>query len=551
VAATAGCASLPTSGSIHVGRSLPGVVGLDSINSCCRAFPSRPLVGQDRTGIITGYLDALVDSDANYAIARSFLAPGTSWDAASGITLYDPSSEVVDRVSPTQVDVSLDRIGVIDPRGYYRVQPGHLVVPFRVVHEQGQWRISRLPDGVLLSAADAPRALTQAEVYYLNGTQDHLVPVPLLVEPDQPGLATTLIQALLSGPRHRDALSMLTAAPRGSGLVGNVPIGGDGVAEVNLSGPLQQLSEIQLQRLSAQVVWTLRQVPGISGVRLLQNGTPVTEPGVPRDQAIDAWPQYEPNVAPQSKGALYSHAGVVGSIGRGAPVALARHHVAAPIISADGSKVAALQRLRTGNSLVVGSTIGHAEPRLVGADISAPTFDPAGDVYVVQNTAGGSSVLVVPVTGATKPVTLAPGLAGRRISDLAISRDGSRVALVVGRVGHRSLVVAPTASYREAPRIGSPSLVVPAGRDARGVAWAGALRILTTARRGDGRVVITTTVDGYRTRSLSALGLPGRPWQVAAAPGQPTLATAAGGVWSLSNGRWRRVSTGRDPSYAG
>ncbi|MBV9484653.1 MAG: GerMN domain-containing protein, partial [Frankiaceae bacterium] len=530
-------------------RSVPDVVGLHEPE--IRTFPAPPLAGQGPAGIITGYLDALVDSEGNFATARSFLATGTSWDAASRVTLYDPASEVVHRTGRTRVEVSADRVGIIDPPGYYRIRAGHLVVPFRVVHESGQWRISRLPAGVLLSRADAPRALAQVQIYYLNGAQDHLVPVPLLVEPDQPGLATTLVQALLNGPRHRDALSLLTAAPRGTGLVGNVPIGSDGVAEVNLSGAVQQLSATELQGLSAQVVWTLRQVPGVASVRLLDNGTPLSGQGVPRDQAIDAWQQYQPNVLARSKGALYVRLGEVEGIGRDAPVALTRHRVSAPIVSADGSRIAAIQQVGGRAGLLVGSTIGRAVTRLVGQALSPPAFDPQGDVYVAKSTPAGTAVVEVPVTGAIRSVAVPDGLARRQISSLAISRDGSRIAMVVGPVGRRSLVVATTASYRGAPRIGVPLVVVPSSRDVSGVAWAGANRILTTARHGASRVVIATTVDGYRTNSLSTVGLPGSPTQVAAAPGQPVLASAAGAVWSLSNGRWHRVSTGSDPSYAG
>jgi hypothetical protein len=549
-AALTGCASVPTSGTVQVGRAVPAVAGQGNDN--IRAFPAGPLPGETPTGIVTQFLDAMIDSDSNYGVARSFLLPGTTWNAGADTTLYDENSEVVTRESAHQVDVSMNRVATIDPRGAYQPAPGPIVLPFRVVHRLGQWRITHLSPGVLLSTSDALRSLRPADLYYFNLAQTHLVPVPIVVPLDQPGLATTLLRALLDKPSGGIAASVVTAAPEGLALLGNVPIDTDGVAEVNLSGELQQAAPAALQRLSAQIVATLRQVPGVRAVRLLDNGTPVTDIGVPPVQKVDSWRRFDPDAPPTSNGALASTHGVVKGIGRAAPDALRGRRLSAPIVSADGASVAALRRHAGRTSLLVGSTIGVAHPRLTARQLSTPTFTPSGAVFVVRGVGAQARLVDVPATGRPRRVAVPAELRGVGISAVAVSRDGSRIALVVGPPGLRSLVDGGLSSSHGAPAVSTVSLLVPADRDVRGVAWGAANQLVTTGRRsGRDRGVMVTTVDGYRAHFVSDVGLPRDVVQVAAAPGQPVLAADHRGVWARVGDRWHRVSTGRDPSYAG
>jgi murein DD-endopeptidase MepM/ murein hydrolase activator NlpD len=543
-----GCATLPTSGSVSLGRSVPAAGAVDNPN--VRAIPSGPFPGLAPAGLVTGYLDALVDSDNDYGIARSFLAPATDWTATPGITLYDENSQTVTFDGGSRVEASLTRVGKVDGRGSYRLAPGQLHVHFRVVHRAGEWRISRLPSGVLLSTSDARHSLQAAAIYEFNLAQTQLVPVPMLVPPNPPGLATTLLRALLDGPGRAIARAMHSAIPSGTELVGNVPIDRHGVAEVNLTGALQQASVSDLQRLSAQILWTLRQVPSVVAVRLLDNGAPLTNDVVPSLQPIGSFAEFDPNPPPAVTGALLSGpAGVVGR-GRSAPLSLAHRGLDSPVVSADGSTVAAL-RVRRRTTLLLGLSSGPLLPRLTAARVSALGFDPAGDLFVVEGSASGSRVVEVPRVGAVRRVRLPAQLRDQGISALVISRDGSRVAMAVGPNGARSLVVATLSALHAVPVISGTSVVIPATRDVRGVAWAGADQVVTTGLRpGGGRAVIESSIDGYRVHSVTAVGLPAEPVQVAAAPGQPLLATAGGHVWSLSNGRWHSVSPGKDPSYA-
>jgi hypothetical protein len=503
--------------------------------------------------LVGGFLSALVDGDNDYFTARQFLAPGTSWNASSGITLYDASTVTITRSGPSEVEVSVHRVGIIDPKGSYRSAPGSLHLTLGVVRVGGQWRITSLRAGVLLSTADAQRSLQPVALYYLNRTQTRLVPDPILVSApaQQPGLATTLIGNLLAGPSRALAPAVETAVPPGTSLVGNVLIDGNGVAEINLAGSVEP-STSQAQQLSAQIVWTLRQLPSVKFVRLVDNGAPLSATGVPVQQGIGAWPQFDPRARPTSFGALLSNQGHVLPIDRTVPGPLLVGELFAPAVSADGSTVAALQRAHGETTLLVSTADGSFRRRLTEPSLSAPTFDPQGDVVIVSGTGKQSTIIEVPPDGRQREVDVHPEISQLGISAVALSRDGSRIAMVVGPPGRGELVVGAVSVTSGALVINGGLVVIPASQDVAGVAWAGANQIATTVRvRAAQRAVVETTVDGYTETVITSAGLGAPPTQVAAAPDQPLLAGAGGGIWSFADRHWTRVATGATPSYAG
>lgn len=545
------CAQVPRSGQVKVGPLLPALFGLN--NDTIHELPPGPQPGVTPAALVEGFLHAMVDSEENYVVARLFLATGASWATSEGITTYDASSMRVSRVGETVV-VRVHRVGQITPRGSYTVTPGTIVRRFAMVRNAGQWRISRLTGGVLLSTDDAQRALQSANVYYLNSAEDRLVPDPLLVPPQQPGLATTLIEDLLSGPSPSLAAAVRTAVPPGAGLVGNVPITASGVAEVdfNFTNGARQISGAALERLSAQVVWTLRQLTSVTAVQLLVNGTALSAPDVASLQAVRAWPQFDPAAPPSTSGALLVRSGEAAGLGTSVPAALVRRRLSSPAQSADGAVVAGLRIQPGGVSLMVGPATGPLVARASAGSISAPTFDPQDDVFAAQSGPGGDRVVEYPARGAARVLDLPVQLAVEPIQAIALSRDGSRIAVVVGPTGDTALMVGTIASPPSHPAIRDVHLVVPAGRDVQGVAWAGAGELVTTVHESAGRRgVIEASVDGYHVAALTGVGLPASPDQVAAAPGRRILAATDGAIWALAGRQWVRAATGTDPSYAG
>ena len=198
-----GCAGMPTHGAVHVGRALPAAAGDIDIH----ALPPGPRPHMKPADVVGGFLQALVNDDESYAIAREYLTPpaAASWNAASGITTYDDSSlsfPSTRTVGATRVvRVFAREIGRIDARGDYTVAATTLHPAFTLAQHLGEWRIDKLPSGVLLSAVDAQRVLKPYRIYYLSRARPAtLVPEQIVVRSDPPALATTLTKALLSGP---------------------------------------------------------------------------------------------------------------------------------------------------------------------------------------------------------------------------------------------------------------------------------------------------------------------------------------------------------------
>jgi hypothetical protein len=543
VATLAGCAGVPDSGPLHLGRPVaPAGGGLT--DATVREVPAGPLPGASRVELVTGFLRAMIDSDDDYGVARSYLAPGTTWNTSPGLTVYADPARVAKGPSGA-VMMRAKRLGTIGPRGAFRVAAGSVTEQFGFARRGGQWRINRLAPGVLLSANDAERLLQPASLYFLTPDGRRVVPEPVLEPPQEPGLATTLMRALLSGPGPSVAPALRTAIPHGTSLLGNVPISTDGVAEVDLSANARQVTPAQLARLSAQVVWTLRQLTSVSAVRLLVNGDALTAPGVPALQPVHSWPQFDPAVPPASTGSLLVRRGRVIGSGTTVPRALAGSGLSYAVRDSDGTSVAAVRGNGTVRELVTGpATAAAVTVRLRAVGLTNPSFAPDGRLFV----AAGEALYAVPRNGPALPVALPDDLAGTSIRAVAVSRDGARVAMALA---NGSLVVAMVSGTAAHPSLRASRRVLPAADHASGVAWVNAGELVTTIARDGRRDVVEVGLDGFQMQSLSAPGMPGDLDRVAASPGQHVLASGPVGTWQLVGHRWGRLSTGTKPSYAG
>jgi hypothetical protein len=543
-----GCAGVPDSGSVHVGRSLPGPGGIE--NDDIRVLPAPPHDGMTPVELVDGFLRSLVYSEGSYGIARDYLAPDTGWHPSQSVTTYDEEALQVTRTGPTTVAVRAPRIGVVDGRGEYTPAPGLLEEKLGLTRSAGEWRINRLPPTVLLSALDANRSLQAATIYFLNRQQTRLVPDQLLVNVQPAGLATTLVRTLLTGPPPPLAAAVHTAVPADMTLLGNVPIDDDGTAEVNLPVTARDLPPASLARLSAQLVWTLRQLSGVTALRLLADGRPLSAPGVPSRQPLSSWASFDPDGAPSKAAALVVRNGRLTAIGSRAPASVAGRRVRAAVLSDDGARVAALRQTTTGNALLSGSSLqGPLRTRQLGGGAVPPSFLPEGDVVTAVTSPRSQLELVTP-GNAVRVVAAPAAVRSAGVTALRVSRDGTQLAMVLGPVGNRSLAVGLLTPSHGSLAVTDVRTIVPGVRDVSGVAWAGGTRIVSTERASGGRrSVIEVDADGYEMDTLPTQGLPGRVDQVAAAPGRTVLAGDGRAVWSLTGATWTKASTGASPTY--
>lgn len=540
-----GCGGVPDGGGVHLGRALPAAGGADdAFDFGVKALPPSWRSGMTPDEVVSGFLRAVVNGDGDYAIARSYLTTPAArgWDPDRSITMYDgPKTTSAGTGATRSVRIQAVRTGVIDERGDFDPTRGSIDDVVGLARVDGQWRIDRLPPGVLLSTLDAQRSIRLARVYYPNRAGTALVPEQTFVRTTQAGFATALIRTLLAGPGRWLAPAVSAAAPAGTTLVGNVPVV-DSEADVNLSPSARQATTAQLEHLSAAIVWTLHQVPDVQTVRLFIDGTPLSLPKVGAAQSAGEWLQYDPTGLVPGQTLFVANGRIRATNGAAPTVAGNAIGVAE---SATANVVAVVRTGRRGAVLATGPVGGTLVDRVTARAMLAPTTDADGNVLTVTAAAHGQSVVSVSPSGAVRSVTMtlpSPGI----VTSLRLSRDGARVAAVVGG----RLLVGRVQPGPSGPVLTGFRDVLRTAVDVRGVAWTDAGDVVATVLSGrSARGLIGTDVDGYADRSVSIDGLSGRPVDVVAAAGRPLIAvTSAGTLWSEAGG-WHELGRGTAAAY--
>jgi hypothetical protein len=178
-------------------------------------------------------------------------------------------------------------------------------------------------------------------------------------------------------------------------------------------------------------------------------------------------------------------------------------------------------------------------------------FDPAGDAVVVASGAAGRQVLMVTPAGQVRAIAADRTLTGQPVQALALSRDGARVAAVVGPPGAGRLVIGRVGTRSGGPAFDGFRDVLPGTPDVRGVSWASGDSVVTTDATASGRQAVEVDVDGYAVRTLPTSGLPAAPIDVAVAPDLPLVVATGASVWLRTGVQWHRVGSGQAPAYPG
>ena len=550
-AVVSGCATIPTSGPIRQGVE----VGDAATDQIIRVIARPPQPDMTPVQIVSGFIEASASFEGDHAIAREYLTPeaGLTWDPGAGTRVYDGVPTLVPN-GPNAVDMTATEAGSIDLQGRYQVSaPGRILRDsFTLDFVEGAWRIANPPPGLLLARSDIDRAFRSYDVYFLDPEFTTLVPDPRLIPVDGPGLATTLMRALAEGPTEWLAPAVRTALPDGAGLaVDAVPVQ-DGVARVDLDPSVRLVDEATRRALSAQIVGTLGQVPGVRFVDLNAGGQVLAVAGAPNPQPEDAWPSFDPNAMPANTAAYAVSNGRVSQIVGDllVPVPGAAATGIPPLdgiaVSLDGSLIAGLDgeaALWTA-AAVPGSVAREIVPE---PGESRPSFGRGTAVWFVgpdgllREARDDGAVTTVPIDGLSSKVQL---------ESVAVSRDGTRAALIVRR-GPRSFVMLAVIVLREgSARLQSPVRVEARLTSVADVAWSDDQHLVVVGAEG------ATSPDVYEIDLargvMRSLGSPDTPLRVAAAPGFPVIvASGDGRIYTDATGPWRPGPTASSPAYPG
>jgi hypothetical protein len=561
LALTSGCTSLstglsaqvPTTGPIQQGEQ----VGVEPEDQFIRVIAREPRAGMSTSEVVQGFLDASASFDKDHAVARMYLTPEASaeWRTGDGVTVYDGAASLQELGSA--VVMSAREAARIAANGRYTVRgpAAEYRTTFDLTRVDGEWRIEKLPQGLLLSQSDVDRAFRSFSVYFFNPEFETLVPDPRMVPVIGPGLATTLVRQLVAGPSEWLLPAVRTGFPAGVRLnIDAVPIEA-GVARVDLTANARSADDRTRQALSQQIVWTLRQLPDVQAVEITAGGQPLLVPGAPSPQPRDAWPAVDPNgLAAGAAGYATRPDGVVRLIPDGVR--------AVPGGAGTGDTILVDIAIASDSQSVAGIGIDGAvwQGRMVeGAPLirirepgtaTSVQFDGSSSVWVVDATEG---LLAVSSDGTAEPITV-DGLSRRTTLIAAIpARDGARAALVIRRGPRTGLLLA-----RVIRTAGSSSRIVvdePVRIESRLVevvdaAWSGADTLSVLGSESAGTLQVFD-IDIARGSSVP-VGTPIAPLTVGAAPGLPTLVGAADGlVYELTAGAWVERVRGSAPAYPG
>ena len=560
-ALVAGCAAIPTASTVRQGDE---VLSGGQDDPFIRVLARPPVDGMTQRQIVAGFLEASASFDGDHEVARQYLAPEArgQWEPSSETVVYDASTVVyTEDPAANTVIVGAPEVARISDRGEYAASgPGAALAagfPLRLVDDE--WRIATAPAGLALTTLDVSRAFRAYSLYFLDPTGSRLVPDQVFVPVQQGGIATTLVRSVLLGPTPWLAPAVSTSVPEGTVLtVDSVPVE-DRVARLDLSAQALDSSPEERRRMSAQLVWTLRQLPEVAFIDVTVNGVDLQVPGVANPQSRDSWAAYDPDGFPEGGPVGYAARDgvlvtlgdevepVAGPLGSGSP------SVSRVAVSPEGDRVAAWVG---GTRLVVGPIEAPVDVAgLGGAPLTSLSWDPFGTVWVAEQRPTGSVISAVGVDGLARPVA-APELAGRRVSVVRLARDGCRAAIVATEVGDAG-VSASRLYVARVLRGADGTLTLDALRRVEsslvGVAdagWRDADRIVALGRDARG-VEQPFVVPGDGTAVRVAGTLPGLA-SLATAPGSPLLgATADGQLWTDTGTGWSLLGPGRAPVYPG
>lgn len=414
----AGCVGIPTSGGVQGGEVIVGPEGLETVIT-----PSDPTPGSEPERLLEDFMLALRGPQSGFQIAKKYLTTEFAdlWDPTVSTTIRDGAFSIASGGQDELLYTFASR-SYVDAEGRYFEQPGlsNQTLSFAFERENGEWRISRAPDGIVLQQQSFNIVFRAQPLYFLDPSSEFLVPdVRWFAVRDTIWLRVA--QSLAAGPA--DWLgdgAVLTGFPDGTTIPADGVNREGTVATVTLSDAASAATPGQKAAMRQQLAATLE----VSTVVLKVGAATLDSPDVGMP------PLRVPLVAGQ---AIVGTADEFGFVSAGGITPLdqfsAQVVAVAPSAAAVGRSQSTVALLAAGGVSVV--TPGDA-PLLVDdrPGLIAPSIDPFNYIWSVQ---GSSAASITPFALDGTPntpirTTISPDA---HLTSMDVSRDGARVVLTV------------------------------------------------------------------------------------------------------------------------
>ncbi|MGI6879396.1 LpqB family beta-propeller domain-containing protein [Microbacterium sp. gxy059] len=509
--ALAACAGLPVDGYPQQGSP----VGEAEAAPRWQFSPDGPADDARAEDIVLGFLDAVESPADNWAIAREFLSDDFAerWDPEAGVTVDSINDRAVgdftsfgEDEGSGAVDVTIAPTSTVSDTGEYRTAPsGSVVLSFELARDDdGQWRITEAPPGVVVHSGNFPLIYEARTLMFFDPTWRFLVPeVRWFPSTSQP--IETIVRGLIGGSPSSWLEGAAVSAFDEDVRLRAVETLDDRVARVDLTENARDAPDEQQERMRTQLWASLQASDAADELRLEAGGTAL---GAADAQASPTLPDARAVVMTEEEFGFFA-AGAVEPIAGISEVFAERF---APAADAD-DPATSIEIAGDGGEAVVQTEDGTVwrvrddatfDPITYEGDTIAPALDPFGCVWTADGTDPGTLRAWAP-DGSSLPID---GLARlRSVTDIAVSRDGARLA-VAGRTGSRDvLFVASIPRDEEGIPLGLGPLQPVAQLDgaARSIAWVSDTSVAAAVVTDGSTSIIEQTIGGLSERITVSL----------------------------------------------
>ena len=262
-----GCAQLPSSGPVASGP----VIDVGGNEDFAFYSPSGPQLDDNQTEIVSGFINAHIGPQNDYAIAREFLTEdfAAAWNPQEEV-LIRSSTPTYEQIGGSRQQVTVRTLATVDQFGEYQalegVEPRTLF--FNLVQEQGQWRIDSAPNLTVVSSPVFAVVFQSYPIYFFDRGYRYLVS-DVRWFPVRSSSSTRMVRALLDGPSEWLQGAVRSAIPDQTTLTIDAVVTEDSVAQVDLSSQALTADSRMRSLMKAQFEKTLTALPTVGSVQLL------------------------------------------------------------------------------------------------------------------------------------------------------------------------------------------------------------------------------------------------------------------------------------------
>lgn len=522
------CGSMPVTGDVKaVDASQPG-------DSQVQVYAVAPRDGATPNEVVDGFLESMTSDDSDFRTTRQYLTKKASsdWKPGALTTVLANAPNRSDRPvhdsdrSTDEVTYTLtgEEVATVDGQNAYQpVAPTDYSQTLNLVRQKGadgsEWRIDRVPDGLVLGQSDFKRLYRSVNKFYFatgrTEAQSTLVADPVYIRnrtDPATGMdtVTQAVRSLLRGPTDWLRPVVASRFPAGTGLrkgVTSLTPDDRNVLKVPLNKKADGVGQRSCRMMASQVLFTLRDLTSArveqvelqrsDGSALCVLGADQAEEYAPDGSSGGSDSQYFVD----AKGHVERIPGSTRGSGEPEPVAgpfgSGSLRVSAVGVARDEQSAAALSPnkdalyvapLATGGEL--GAPVVTSRATKAGDRLTAPSWDSRGDLWVADRDPDNPRLLrLADGTGKPEEVTV-PILDGSRITALRLSSDGVRIALMMTLGDRTTLQIGRI--ERQGPQGKEQVSVVdlrhaaPQLADVTAMSWSGGSRLVVVGKEEGG-----------------------------------------------------------------